>query len=87
MNMKLKHWLKPLILLIVVLFACEKPTSYCWKCDIQAYKNYAYDGMPIQDTIMCDKTEDFVYRYEQQYTYSDDKGNGKDMICKKVNKQ
>ena len=73
------------LLVLLVLFSCKKPTNYCWQCEVQKYKDYIYDGMPTQVTILCDKPENFVYRYEQQHTYSDGKGTGNDMYCVKLN--
>ena len=75
---------KLVLFLVVVLFSCEKETTYCWECSTQEYKAFVRYGMPQQDTILCDKSETFIYNYEQLGTHSDNKGNGIDVICHKV---
>ena len=73
----MKKLLFPLFLILLIfIFSCEKPSMHCWKCSLQEYKNYYFLGMPVEDTTMCNKSTDFIYKYELNHTYSDNKGNG-----------
>ena len=71
-----------LIVLLISLLSCEKSSTYCWKCNSQNYVNYAFNGMPIEDTTMCNVAKDYVYRYELNHTHSDGHGTGIKLTCK-----
>lgn len=71
------------LILLGIIFSCEKKDTYCWECDKLKYHNN-YIGFLDTTFYLCDKTEKEIFQYRMKNTFSNDSLTGEAIVCEKI---